>query len=98
MNKHTLRCDIRGYLAGRNISLHRLAQESGVDSASLWRFVNNDNANLNTESLFRLWPFLYGEQKPLPVTLEGQPIDGAFVSPLSPATVAKPHKGKRHVE
>ena len=62
MNKQTLINDIRKHLDGRSISLHRLAQESGVDHGSLWRFVNIEKANLNTDSLFRLWPFLYGEQ------------------------------------
>lgn len=69
MNKLTLRNDIQTVLKDRGITLHRLASESGVEAASLWRFVNNENANLSTDSLFRLWPHVYGAQKPLPLSL-----------------------------
>ena len=72
MNNHILRDDIRACLTNRGISIHRLAQESGVDAAALWRFINNKKPNLTTDSLFRLWPYIYGEQKPLPITLEDQ--------------------------
>lgn len=86
MNKQSLREDILAFLAGRGISLHRLAQESGVDSKSLWLFVHKANSNLNTDSLFRLWPHLYGEQRPLPL-VKGQPAP-AEVSVISPAADA----------
>ena len=77
MDKQTLRNDIRKFLEGRGISLHRLAQESGVDSSALWRFVNIDKTNLNTDSLFRLWPILYGEQRPCPVAPEEHPKEAS---------------------
>lgn len=69
MNSAKLRNDILAVLQARNIRLYRLARESGVDSASLWKFVHNPKANLNTDSLFKLWPHIYGEQSPtlLPV-------------------------------
>lgn len=67
MNNHTLRDDIRSCLKSRGISIHRLAQESGVDAAALWRFVNGKKPNLTTDSLFRIWPQVYGGQKPLPL-------------------------------
>ncbi|WP_165177947.1 helix-turn-helix domain-containing protein [Desulfovibrio sp. ZJ369] len=68
MNNYTLRDDIRACLKGRGISIHRLAQESGVDAEALWRFVNNKKPNLTTDSLFRIWPHVYGEQKPSPLS------------------------------
>lgn len=64
MTKFQLRKDITALLNARAISLHKLAQETGVDSASLWRFMNRADANLNTDNLFKLWPHIYGEQSP----------------------------------
>ena len=86
MDNHTLRDDIRAYLRNRGISIRRLSQESGVDAAALWRFINNKKPNLTTDSLFRLWPHLYGEQRPLPL-VKGQPAP-AEVSVISPAADA----------
>lgn len=71
MDNHTLRADIRACLKNRGISIHRLSQESGVDAAALWRFVKGKKPNLTTDSLFRIWPHLYGGQKPLPI--DGEP-------------------------
>lgn len=71
MNKNTLRQDILAHLRSRNIKLHRLALESGVDGKSLWLFMNREEANLNTDSLFKLWPHIYGEQSP--ASLASQP-------------------------
>ena len=65
MEKQDLRNDIITCLVKRGISLHRFAQESGVNSAALWRFVHREKSNLTTDSVFRLWPHLYGEQKPV---------------------------------
>lgn len=67
MNKLHLKQDISALVNARGISLHKLALESGVDTASLWRFMNRENANLNTDSLFKLWPHIYGEQAPVPL-------------------------------
>lgn len=86
MNKQTLRNDIQEVLKTRSITLHRLASESGVEAASLWRFVNNENANLSTDSLFKLWPHLYGAQTPLPV-----------LPSLSESPPSKPNEKEREV-
>lgn len=79
MNKHLLRNDIQVVLRTRGITLHRLASESGVEAASLWRFVNNEKANLSTDSLFKLWPHLYGAQTPFPVL--AQPPETPHMDP-----------------
>lgn len=70
MNKNTLRQDILAHLHTRKIKLHRLALESGVDGKSLWLFMNREEANLNTDSLFRLWPHIYGGQSPASLTTQ----------------------------
>ena len=64
MNKSTLRCDVRLVLQLRRISLRQLAREAGIDISSLWRFMQKDSANLTTDSLFKLWPHIYGSQSP----------------------------------
>lgn len=69
MNKHILRNDILAVLRTRKVKLHRLALESGVDGKSLWLFMNREEANLNTDTLFRLWPHIYGDQTPVPLAL-----------------------------
>ncbi len=65
MDNNTLRQDILAVMKARKIRLYRLAKESGVDSASLWRFMNDDKANLNSETLFRLLPHIYKELAPV---------------------------------
>lgn len=89
MNKHLLRNDIQAVLEDRGITLHRLASESGVEAASLWRFVNNETANLSTDSLFRLWPHVYGAQKPLPLLLAKTP---STCEALAPPVTPEEHK------
>lgn len=49
--------------------MRRLAIEAGIETSSLWRFMNNPDANLNTDCLFKLWPCIYGTQKPMPIVL-----------------------------
>lgn len=75
MTKFQLRKDIVALLRARSISLHKFAQETGVDSASLWRFMNRVDANLNTDNLFKLWPHIYGEQTPIPLPEWGKSGD-----------------------
>lgn len=75
MTKFQLRNDIAALLNARSITLHKLAQETGVDSASLWRFMNRSDANLNTDNVFKLWPHIYGEQSPVPLPAYGGKAD-----------------------
>lgn len=78
MNSTQLRNDILAVLQARKIRLYRFARESGVDHTSLWKFIHNPKANLNTDSLFKLWPYIYGEQNPVPLVLmESCPTDPA---------------------
>lgn len=67
MTKSDFRKDILIVLEARGLSLYRLARESNVDSASLWRFINNEDGNLNTDSFFNLWNLIYGDQRPQPI-------------------------------
>lgn len=73
MNNHILRTDIQILLKNRGMTLARLASKAEVDNGSLWRFVNGQQDNLTTENLFRLWPFLYGKQRPKPLGLRRKP-------------------------
>lgn len=85
MNRQTLRADIEIVIRERGITLHRLALESGVEPASLWRFLHKQEANLKTESLFRLWPIIYGKW-PKPVTCRKR----SKASPTTPPEGALP--------
>lgn len=69
MDKNQFRQDILTTLHVRKIKLNRLALESGIDGKSLWLFMKRKDANLNTNTLFRLWPHIYGEQAPVPLVL-----------------------------
>lgn len=88
MNKNTLRQDILAYLRIRKIKLHRLALESGVNTKSLWLFMNREEANLSTDSLFKLWPHIYGEQSP--TSLASQPDCYTVVDCPSNSPIPKP--------
>lgn len=67
MTKSDFRKDILLVLKARDLTIYRLAREANVDQASLWRFVNNEGGNLNTDSFFNLWDLIYGDQRPQPV-------------------------------
>lgn len=66
MNTSDIRADTKALLKARKLSVKGLSTLSRVDYGSLWRFLNRD-ANLNTDSLSKLWPVLYGDQRPVPV-------------------------------
>lgn len=82
MNNHILRTDIQVFLENRGIRLARLASNAGVDAGSLWRFVKGHQRNLTTDNLFRLWPFIYGKQRPKPL---GSPRMNRNAGTASPA-------------
>lgn len=67
MTKSDFRKDILLVLKARDLTIYRLARETNVDQASLWRFVNNEGGNLTTDSFFNLWDLIYGDQRPQPV-------------------------------
>lgn len=66
MKTSDFRADTVAVLKARKLSVKKLSTISRVDYGSLWRFLNQD-ANLNTDSLSRLWPVLYGDQRPVPI-------------------------------
>lgn len=53
-----LRQAVREYVARPKHSLYKLAQESGVEWASLKRFVAEDKG-LSIENIEKLWPFVF---------------------------------------
>lgn len=64
MNAQTLRNDIQATIKAQGINLYKLAQMAGVSQSSLWLFVNCQREAISTDTLFRLWPHIYGEQSP----------------------------------
>ena len=66
MNTSEIRADARTVLQARGLSVKQMADQSGMDYGSLWRFLNQ-GTNLNTDSLSKLWPVIYGDQRPVPV-------------------------------
>lgn len=66
MNTEDVRNDVKLVLQSRGIRAHRLAALAGIDKGSLWRFLN-EGANINSDTLFRLWAVIYGDQRPAPI-------------------------------
>jgi plasmid maintenance system antidote protein VapI len=55
--------DINNFLRLSGWSIHRLAKASGVDPGNLNRVVHGKQG-LNSKSVERLWPYLYGDKRP----------------------------------
>jgi len=70
MNAQTLRNDIQAAIKAKGLNLRKLAQMAGVSQSSLWSFVNCQREAISTDTFFRLWPHIYGEQAPVPLTVE----------------------------
>lgn len=81
MDAQSLRNDIQAVIRAKGINLHKLAQMAGVSQSSLWLFVNCQRDALSTETLFKLWPHIYGEQSPVLLPAYGGKAD--VPAPLS---------------
>lgn len=61
------RTALRAWMAEEGMSQKALAQKSGVDQASISRFLRTENPDgLSGESVLRLYPFVYGNALPPP--------------------------------
>jgi lambda repressor-like predicted transcriptional regulator len=58
-----LRGEVRAICRVKGWSMTRLARASGVDQASLSRFLSG-SAGLKGDSIEKLWPFVFGECRP----------------------------------
>jgi hypothetical protein len=54
---------VREAAATPSWTVTRLAKESGVDQASLWRFCDG-SSGLSGINIEKLWPFIYGDKRP----------------------------------
>lgn len=69
MDAQSLRNDIQAAIKAKGLNLRKLAQMAGVSQSSLWSFVNCQREAISTDTLFRLWPHIYGDQTPIPLPL-----------------------------
>lgn len=60
-----IRRDLKNYLATTGLSINKLALLSGVSQPVLWRLANNHQKGVNSTTLDKLWPILYGPESPL---------------------------------
>lgn len=67
-----MRCEVAAIASLPGWSINRVSDESGVSKDNVYRFVKGMIC-LSWPSLEKLWPFLYGDKRPLPT----QPQDGA---------------------
>ena len=59
------RTTLRAWMAEEGMSQKALAQESGVDQASISRFLRTEKPEgLSGESVLRLYPFVFGNDPP----------------------------------
>lgn len=61
------RQDVRDVVDSPGMSINRLATDAGVEWAVVKRFLSaKQRTGINASTLERLWPFIYGEKRPLP--------------------------------
>lgn len=77
MNAQQIRHDILAMMGRTGIKASRLARLSGVETSSLYNFLNG-KASLHVDSLMKVWPYVYEN----PIPLEGLP--GVSPIPLPP--------------
>lgn len=59
-----IKTDIENMLAESGLNLTALARLSGVNQSILSRFINGDQSGLNSKTLEKLWPYIYGDKRP----------------------------------
>ncbi|WP_425607935.1 helix-turn-helix domain-containing protein [Pseudodesulfovibrio pelocollis] len=72
-----IREDIKKMLRESGWTQGRLADESGVKQSTISKIVTGASKGGHSETLRRLWPFLYGDRHPSPVPGQGQSDDAA---------------------
>lgn len=63
--------DIREFLTVSGWTAKRLAVEAGVEPSTITRLVRGERQGVNSRTLDKLWPFLYGDRRPVPVPPAG---------------------------
>ena len=59
-----IKSDIKKVLAESGMSVTELARLSDVNQSILSRFVNGKQKGLHSDTLEKLWPFIYGDKRP----------------------------------
>jgi len=59
--------DIREFLKATGWTAKRLAVEAGMEPSTITRLVRGERKGMHSSTLEKLWPFLYGERRPVPV-------------------------------
>jgi DNA transposition AAA+ family ATPase len=67
-----IKADIKTLLDESGLNLSSLARMACVNQSILSRFINGDQAGLNSKTLEKLWPFVYGEKRPPALPKEDQ--------------------------
>lgn len=61
------RNDVRGFLESSGWSKNKLSSLAGVDWKVINRFTEEGSSvGLNSETIEKLWPFIYGDKRPNP--------------------------------
>ena len=69
MNTQQIRHDLLAMMGKTGIKASRLAKISGVETSSLYNFLNG-KASLHADSLLKLWPYVYETPVPRSITPE----------------------------
>lgn len=59
-----IKSDLKKLLAESGWTVLRLASEAGVSKDSLYRLLRGERGGVNSTTLEKLWPFLYGDRRP----------------------------------
>lgn len=59
-----IKTDIKHMLDETGLNLSDLGRLSGVNQSILSRFINGHQAGLNSKTLEKLWPYVYGDKRP----------------------------------
>lgn len=61
---------IKKFLKVSGWNVYQLAQRTGVPASSLYRLINGQRKSIRTDTLEKLWPYLFGDKSPLQVSCQ----------------------------
>jgi transcriptional regulator with XRE-family HTH domain len=59
-----IKSDIERFRKETGWSVLKLAAAAGVSKDSIYRLLRGDRRGINSTTLQRLWPFIYGDKRP----------------------------------
>lgn len=59
-----LKKDVETMLAESGWNIPRLIAESGANKDSVYRLLNGTRDGVNSSTLEKMWPFIYGDKRP----------------------------------